>query len=157
MDAAVSEALLRERWQAVEDVVREHGGDPSTDLKRDGLTVFIRIRSRPVAHDGEQGVRADDYLVRLVYADYNEHAPRPSFCDPANPERVGQGMEFYPLIESNGVFGNPTFWCMPGDRRCYDAGNHPDWRREEHYHPEVVVSYIYGLLRSPKYKGRRPT
>ena len=43
---------------------------------------------------------------------------------------------------------------MQGDRRCYEQGNHPEWKLKEHYHPETVIGYLFALLRSPNYRGR---
>jgi hypothetical protein len=144
--------LLLERWTAVESVVREYGGDPHTDLSRDGLVVRLRILS---AERPEAGSRVRDlYLFKLDFADYDDHAPRLALCDPRDPAVVGVGKQFYPKIDGNNVFVHDTFFCMPGDRRCYEQSNHSEWRKKEHYHPEIVIGYLFELLRSPTYRGR---
>jgi hypothetical protein len=70
-----------------------------------------------------------------------------------DPTKVGVGRQYYPRIDGNGVFSHDTFFCMPGDRRCYELGNHLGWKRKEHYHPEIVIGSLFELLRSPAYKG----
>jgi hypothetical protein len=145
--------LLLTRWPAVEDVVRQYGGDPSADLPRDGLVVHARIFSleRPTV---EGGWVRDPYMFKLDFADYDDHAARIWLCDPSDQTKVGVGRQFYPRIEGNGVFNHDTFFCMQGDRRCYEQGNHLEWKLKEHYHPEIVVGYLFELLRSPGYQGR---
>lgn len=146
-------ALLLDRWPAVEAAVAEYGGDPSTDLSRSDLVVWIRILSRERIGPNGDRVR-DPYVFKLDFADYDDHAPRIWLCDPARIERVGVGREFYPLIEGNGVFNHDTFFCMPGDRRCYEQGNHPEWKQKRNYHPDSVIISLFALVQSPQYRGR---
>ena len=147
MTAEESERLLMERWPALEAVVREYGGDPALDLVRDTdaasplgrLVVHVRIRSAGwIAPEGVQ--ESDTYWFKLDFSDYDEHAPRIWVCDPRDHRNIGTGRQFYPAIPGNNVFGHDTFLCMPGDRRCYESGNHSEWRRREHYHPDVVIA-----------------
>jgi len=145
--------LLLERWPAVELVVRQYGGDPATDLSRDELLVHLRVLSAERSTPQGERVR-DPYLFRLDASDYDEHAPRIQLCEPSDRTKVGVGKQFYPSIEGNGVFSHDTFFCMQGDRRCYEQGHHPEWKLKEHYHPDVVIEYLFELLRSPKYRGR---
>jgi len=145
--------LLLERWAAVENLVRQYGGNPTTDLSRDGLVVYVTILSAERNTPECQRVR-DPYLFKLEFADYDEHAPRIRLCDPDDRTKTGVGTQFYPRIESNGVFGHESFFCMQGDRRCYEQGNHGEWKSKEHFHPEVVLGYLFELLRSPNYRGR---
>ena len=145
-------ALLLERWAAVETVVRQYGGDPVVVLSRDGLVVHVKAESgeRPTS----EGVKVrDPYVFKLDFTDYDDHAPRIWLCDPADPTRVGVGKQFYPRIEGNSVFNHDAFLCMPGDRRCYEQGNHQEWKRKEHYHPEIVIGSLLELLEPPNYKG----
>jgi hypothetical protein len=156
MDPAVTEALLLQRWPHIEAVVRDHGGDPATDLSRDGLIIHVQAWSKPVPlPENPSALQRDLYRFRLDYHGYDEMAPIVQLCDPKPPHRIGGPFEFYPVIEGNGVFGHGTFFCMPGDRRCTDSGNHQDWKRVEYYHPEFVVGEVLGLIQSPKYRGRR--
>lgn len=150
MRAEESEDLLVERWPAVERVVREHGGDPATDLSRDKLVVMLRATSR--IRPGATG--GDLYVNRLVFEDYDDHAPRVWFCNPEDPTQLGQGQQYYPQLEGSGVFSHAGFLCMPGDRRCYDVGHHAEWRKKEYFHPETVIGYLLTLVKSPSYRGR---
>jgi hypothetical protein len=147
-----SEELLLERWPAVEQVVSALGGEPATDLARAKLVVVVRAISRPAF--GTKG--GDLYVMRLVFDDYDEHAPRIWFCNPADPTQLGHGQQFYPKLEGNGsgVFAHAGFLCMPGDRRCYEAGHHAEWRRKEYFHPDVVIGHLLALVKSPNYRGR---
>jgi hypothetical protein len=145
--------LLLARWPAVEDVVRQYGGDPTADLSRDGLVVYLRVMSAERVDEETRRVR-DPYLFKLDFTDYDEHAARIWLCAPTDRTKVGIGKEFYPKIAGNGVFGHDSFFCMQGDRRCYEQGHHAEWRLKEHYHPDVVIEYLFELLRSPNYQGR---
>lgn len=151
-----SVALLLERWAAVEDLVRHYGGNPTADLSRDGVVVHVRIlsRERPTPEGGRM---RDAYIFKLDFADYDDHAPRIWLCDPEDKTKVGVGKQFYPKIDGNGVFNHDTFFCMPGDRRCYEQGHHSDWKLKQHFHPDVVIGYLFELLRSPSYAGRLAT
>ena len=153
MTAEESLELLQARWRAIEEVVKSYGGEPATDLTRDGLTVHVRVfsRERPTASGA---LERDLYVFRLWFQDYDDHAPRVWLCDPAEPTKLGIGRQFYPKIQDNNVFGHETFFCMPGDRRCYEQGNHPEWKRRDHYHPEVVIGSLFELLHAPGYQGR---
>lgn len=157
-----SEVLLLQRWQALEEVVRSYEGDPATDVirdldaaaARDRLIVHVRIRS--TAWTTPDGVEErDSYWFKLDFIDYDEHAPRIWVCDPEDHRKVGSGKQFYPGIPGNGVFNHDTFLCMPGDRRCYETGHHPEWRRKEHYHPDIVIGSLFELIRSPTYQRRK--
>jgi hypothetical protein len=152
MKEAESEDLLVERWSAVELVVREHGGDPATDLLRDKLRVTLRAFSH-AASSAQQG---DLYVIRLVFEDYDDHAPCIWFCNPEDVTQLGQGQQYYPKLEGSGsgVFSHAGFLCMPGDRRCYDAGHHAEWRKKEYFHPEAVIGLLLALVKSPTYRGR---
>ena len=145
--------LLLERWPAVENVVRQYGGDPAVDLSRDVLVVHVKILSaeRP---DPESGRVRDPYVFKLDFADYDDHASRIWLCDPDDRTKLGVGRQFYPQIDGNNVFNSEAFFCMPGDRRCYEQNNHAEWKRKEHYHPDIVIGSLFELLRSPSYKGR---
>lgn len=145
--------LLDARWPELENAVRRYGGDPAIDLVRDELVVHLRILARARTADGGRSVR-DVYWFRLDFADYDEHAPRIYVCDPQDRSRMGTGRQFYPLMTGNGTFGHDGFLCMPGDRRCYDSGNHPEWKVRGHYHPDVVAEYLFELLTSHQYQGR---
>ena len=148
-----SMALLDARWPEIERIVKDYGGDPATDLQGDGLVVHVRIWSRLRPVTGADPTR-DLYLFQLDFVDYDDHAPRVCLCDPTDPSKVGSGKQFYPLIEGNGVFTSDTFLCMPGDRRCYEQGNHAEWIQRCHFHPEIVIQTLFELLRLPGYKGR---
>jgi hypothetical protein len=147
-----SEELLLARWPEVERVVQSFGGDPSTDVSRDKLVVTVRATScrSPGAQQG------DPYVMRLVFEDYDDHAPRIWFCNPNEPSQLGQGQQYYPKLAGNGsgVFSHAGFLCMPGDRRCYDAGHHAEWRKKEYFHPDVVIGHLLALVKSPNYQGR---
>jgi hypothetical protein len=144
--------LLQARWPAVVDTVAAFGGVPE-DLSRDGLMVLIRMRSRTRCGPDGKDVH-DEYVFRLNFTDYDEHAPRIVLCNPADPAQQGNGKQFYPRIEGNNVFNHDTFFCMPGDRRCYEQGNHMEWKQKHHFHPDVVINSLYALIQSPHYKGR---
>lgn len=146
-------SLLLERWPAVELVVSQYGGNPETDLSRDGLVMLVRILAQERVDAEGRAVR-DHYVFKLDFADYDDHAPRVWACNPADPKAVGQGRQFYPKIAGNNVFSHETFLCMPGDRRCYEQGHHPEWKKREHFHPEIVIGSLFELLRSPGYEGR---
>jgi hypothetical protein len=90
----------------------------------------------------------------LTFADYDEHAARIVLCDPNDRKIIGVAKQFYPSIEGNGVFNHDTFLCMSGERRCYEQGNHPEWRHQQHYHPDVVIGSLLELVRAPGYRGR---
>jgi hypothetical protein len=146
-------ALLLQRWGAVENVVRQYGGDPTTDLSRDGIVVQVTIRSAERSTtDG--GRTRDPYVIKLDFVDYDDHSARIYLCDPSDSTKVGVGKQFYPSIEGNSVFNHEGFLCMPGDRRCYESGNHQEWKKKEHYHPEIVIGSLFELLQSSSYKGR---
>lgn len=153
MRAEESEDLLVERWPLVERVITDLGGEPTTDLSRAKLVVMVRAISQPCP-----GAAAGDcYVMRLVFEDYDEHAPKIWFCNPADPTQLGQGQQFYPRLEGSGsgVFGHSGFLCMPGDRRCYDAGHHRDeWMKKEYFHPDAVIGSLLSLVKSPNYRGR---
>lgn len=163
MTGEESEALLLQRWAALEEVVRHYGGDPAQDLvravdatkARERLIVYVRIRSAEWTEpDGRRG--HDTYWFKLDFVDYDDHAPRISVCNPNDYRSGANGKAFYPKIANNGVFSHDNFLCMPGDRRCYDdAGNHPEWRRKEHYHPDIVVLSLFELIRAPGYERRK--
>lgn len=145
--------LLVDRWPLVERVITDLGGNPATDVSRDKLVVMVRAISRP-APDATTG---DRYVMRLVFEDYDEHAPKIWFCNPDDPTELGQGQQFYPKLEGSGggVFSHSGFLCMPGDRRCYDAGNHRDeWMKKEYFHPDAVIGALLSLVKSPNYRGR---
>ncbi len=145
--------LLEKRWEAVRRAVRECGGDPDANLTRDGLLIQIRILSR--ARTGADGASVRDaYVFRLHYADYDEHGPRLALCNPDDPKQVGTGQRFYPKLEGNATFNHSGFFCMPGDRRCYESGNHQEWKKKEYFHPDVIIESLYSLLQSPQYRGR---
>lgn len=152
MTVEESEALLAARWSAVEEVVRQYGGDPASDLTRDGVQVRVKMLSAKRVTPA--GSLRDPYIFQLSFNDYDDHAPRIRLCDPADPTKVGVGRQFYPTIEGNNVFGHETFLCMPGDRTCYETSGHLEWRLKQHFHPEVVVGYLFELVQSPTYKGR---
>jgi len=150
--AEESEGLLLDRWSRVEEVIRDHGRDPITDVVRDKLVVTLRAHAalRPDA------TTPDLYIFRLDFMDYDSHAPSIWLCNPEDPTQTGQGQQYYPKLNGagSGVFAHPNFLCMPGDRRCYDAGHHAEWKKLEYYHPEFVVESLLLLLRSTDYQGR---
>jgi hypothetical protein len=152
MKAEESEELLVARWPEVERVVREHGGDPATDVLLDKLVVMLRATSSVPSG----ATKGDLYVNRLIFEDYDDHAPRIWFCNPGDPTQLGQGQQYYPRLEGSGsgVFSHAGFLCMPGDRRCYDLGHHPEWRKKEYFHPEAVVGSLLALVKSPNYRGR---
>lgn len=145
--------LLERRWPAVEEVVAHYNQAAPAAVDRDGLVVHLSALSgERVAADGLRG--RDRYIFRLTFADYDEHAARIVLCDPEDRRTVGNGKQFYPRIEGNGVFSHDTFFCMPGERRCYEQGNHFEWKDRRHYHPEVVIGSLLELIRAPSYRGR---
>jgi hypothetical protein len=134
--------------------MRQYGGDPAIDLRREDLIVHVRISSAERAADSGTRVR-DPYVFRLDFVDYDDHAARIVLCDPCDAKaRTGAGREFYPNIEGNQVFSHDSFLCMPGDRRCYEQNNHPEWKLKQHYHPDIVIGSLFALLQSPNYRGR---
>lgn len=145
-------ALLAARWSRVEALVEGYGEDPSACLTRDCLVIRARIESREREVPGAPSTR-DLYVFRLDFADYDEHAPRIFLCDPTDPTKIGTGRQFYPRIGNNNVFNHDGFLCMQGDRRCYESGHHPEWRQQQYYHPEVVLEFLFQLLRSEHYQG----
>jgi hypothetical protein len=145
--------LLQLRWPAVEQVVAHYNRDASAAVQRDGLVVHLTALSaeRP-SPEGE--MQRDRYVFRLTFADYDDHAARIVLCNPDDPSVIGTGKQFYPRIEGNNVFVHDTFFCMPGERRCYEQGNHPEWKDRQHYHPDIVIGCLLELIRSPGYRGR---
>lgn len=145
--------LLQLRWPAVVGIVTRYDRDASAEVDRDGLIVHLSALSaeRPGA-DGQR--QRDRYIFRLTFVDYDEHAARIVLCDPEDRSIVGSGKQFYPSIEGNSVFSHETFLCMPGDRRCYEQGNHAEWKDRRHYHPEIVIGSLLELIRAPGYRGR---
>lgn len=144
--------LLLLRWSAVEEVVARYRREAAVEVLRENLVVFLSCLSAERTTVGAMP-RRDPYLFRLDFADYDDHAARIFLCDPANRATIGSGKQFYPSIADNSVFSHETFLCMPGERRCYEQGNHPEWRGKQHYHPEVVIGSLLELIRSPTYRG----
>jgi hypothetical protein len=145
--------LLLRRWDSTVDVVRSYGGTPG-DIWRAGLILGVRIYAE--RRDAAGNPVRDPYVFRLDFADYDDHAARVQLCDPSDPTRVGEGKEFYPLIDGNSVFSHEAFFCMPGDRRCYEhgTGQHKEWMEKHHYHPDIVIGSLFEILRSPGYRER---
>jgi hypothetical protein len=157
LDAAATDALLAERWPAVAEFLTKKGQDATRDFWRDERVAYVRLLARArvwKAPDGTETELRDPYVFRLDFADYDEHAPRIDVCDPTNPVNGAKGRKFYPRIDGNGVFGNGDFLCMPGDRNCYEKSGHAEWRKAEHYHPEVVIESLHNILNLPGYAGR---
>lgn len=151
MEAGLSERLLESRWARGQAIVREHGQDPDTQLSRVGLIVYARVLGAPW---GELAQR-QEYQFRLDYADYDEHAPTVLLCDPVT-KVIGGPFQYYPLLDGNSTFNHGAFFCMPGDRRAYEAGNHKEWQRKEYYHLDEVLMHLFGLLNCAQYRGPRP-
>lgn len=160
MDKAVTEALLDERWSRVLQVVLEKGGNVERDVWRDGVNVHARVHAHPrkePAIDGTTQSVRDPYVFRLDYTDYDDHGPRTRICDPEPPHEIAQGLNHHPDFANGHPFGRADFFCMPGDRRCQDSSNHPEWAKKEHYHPEVIIASLWDTFNRTDYKGRRAT
>jgi len=157
MDPKVSNLLLDRRWPKVEQVVREQGGDPATDVWRKDLVVHARILARPRVEETPEGPKEarDAYVFRMEFNDYDEHGPRTYICNPEPPHETSTNMKWYPDFTSGHPFTRADFLCMPGDRRCQDAGNHPEWAKKPHYHPDAIIASLSDTLNWPTYKGRR--
>jgi hypothetical protein len=145
--------LLERRWPAVEELVARYSEAASAEVDREGLVVHLSALSGERAAPDGQRLR-DRYIFRLAFADYDEHAATIVLCNPEDRETVGSGRQFYPSIDGNSVFSHDTFFCMPGERRCYEQGNHHEWRDRQHYHPETVIGSLLELIRAPGYRGR---
>jgi hypothetical protein len=145
--------LLALRWPSVEELVARYNQAAPAEVDRDGLVVHLSALSgERAAADGQ--LLRDRYIFRLAFADYDEQAATIVLCNPEDRSTIGTAKQFYPSIEGNGVFSHDTFFCMPGDRRCYEQGNHPEWKDRRHYHPEIVIGSLLELVRAPGYRGR---